>query len=140
MEGAMVWPRKPQEDVSSEIEADITTLPKLDLLVEDSMPAFHDQNPKQREHSDAESTAISTHLKRTLEGVVEEIFGRARAAAGISSNDKLRIRWVDAYFPFTSPSYELEVMWGGEWLELLGCGVVKQAVLENAGINPPKNH
>lgn len=138
MEGAMVWPRKSQEDIAKEIEADIATLPKLDLVVEDPLPAFHDKNLKQKEHSDAESIAISTHLKRTLEGVVEEIFGKARIAAGTSSDEKLRVRWIDAYFPFTSPSYELEVLWEGAWLELLGCGVVKQSVLENAGIVPSR--
>jgi phenylalanyl-tRNA synthetase alpha chain len=134
MEGAMVWSRRPNGDISSEIERDIAMLPKLDLVVEDPMPAFHDKNPKQPEHSHAESIATSAHLKRTLEGVVEEIFGRARIAAGISSGEKLQVRWIDAYFPFTSPSYELEVLWEGEWLELLGCGVVAQPVLKNAGI------
>jgi len=139
MEGAMVWPRNPKDDIASAIETDIAALPKLDLVVEDPMPAFHDRNPKQREHSQAESIAISTHLKRTLEGVVEEIFGRARlAAAGNSSGEKLRVRWIDAYFPFTSPSYELEVLWEGEWLELLGCGVVAQPVLANARKLPLK--
>jgi phenylalanyl-tRNA synthetase alpha chain len=73
-------------------------------------------------------------LKRTLEGVVEEIFGRARLATSVTTDEKLRVRWIDAYFPFTSPSYELEVFWEGEWLELLGCGVVAQSVLENAGM------
>ena len=133
MEGAMVWNRPRGEDVSSKIEKDISGLPKIDLVVEDPNPAFHDTNPKQPEHSAAESIVISAHLKRTLEGVVEEIFGRARAAAGTLSDEKLRVRWIDAYFPFTSPSYELEVLWEGQWLELLGCGVVRQAVLENAG-------
>jgi phenylalanyl-tRNA synthetase alpha chain len=134
MEGAMVWNRPPDEDVAARIEKDIAALPKIDLVVEDPNPAFQDTNPKQPEHSDGESIAISAHLKRTLEGVVEEIFGRARAAAGTSSDEKVRVRWIDAYFPFTSPSYELEVLWEGQWLELLGCGVVRQAVLENAGI------
>jgi phenylalanyl-tRNA synthetase alpha chain len=134
MEGAMVWNRPPNEGVAAQIEKDIAALPKIDLVVEDPNPAFHDTNLKQPEHSDAESIAISAHLKRTLEGVVEEIFGRARAAAGTSSDEKLRVRWIDAYFPFTSPSYELEVLWEGQWLELLGCGVVRQAVLENSGI------
>jgi phenylalanyl-tRNA synthetase alpha chain len=137
MEGAMVWNRPPNEGVAAQIEKDIAALPKIDLVVEDPNPAFHDTNPKQPEHSDAESIAISAHLKRTLEGVVEEIFGRARAAAGTSSDEKLRVRWIDAYFPFTSPSYELEVLWEGQWLELLGCGVVRQAVLENSGIFHP---
>ena len=133
MEGAMTWDRQPGEDVAAQVEKDIASLPKLDLVVEDPQPAFHEQNPKQVGHSEAESLAISTHLKRTLEGVVEEIFGRAQAASGTKTDEKLRVRWIDAYFPFTSPSYELEVFWGGEWLELLGCGVVAQPVLKNAG-------
>lgn len=31
-------------------------------------------------------------------------------------------RWVEAYFPFTEPSYELEIFFNNEWLEVLGCG------------------
>lgn len=130
MEGAMLW--NWDKDTAETIENDIAKLPKLNLVVED-VPIFHAQNPKQQGHTDEESIAISKHLKRTLEGVVEEIFGRARLAAGNTSEEKLKVRWIDAYFPFTSPSYELEVFWEGQWLELLGCGVVAQPVLENAG-------
>jgi len=129
MEGAMLW--NWDKDTAQTVENDIAKLPKVDLVVED-VPAFHDQNPKQQGHTDEESIAMSNHLKRTLEGVVEEIFGRARLAAGNISDEKLRVRWIDAYFPFTSPSYELEVFWEGQWLELLGCGVVAQSVLEKA--------
>lgn len=42
-------------------------------------------------------------------------------------------RWVDTYFPFTHPSWELEILFDGEWLEVLGCGVIEQQILENAG-------
>ncbi len=44
------------------------------------------------------------------------------------------MRWVDTYFPFTCPSWELEIHFEGEWLEVLGCGVVEQAIVSNAGV------
>ena len=43
------------------------------------------------------------------------------------------MRWVDAYFPFTDPSLELEIKWEGDWLEVLGSGVYRDQVLVNAG-------
>lgn len=37
----------------------------------------------------------------------------------------------DDYFPFTDPSYEIEVLHNGSWIEILGCGVVHQNILDN---------
>lgn len=64
----------------------------------------------------------STELKTTLEGLVRHLFGDCE------------MRWVDAYFPFTEPSYELEIFFQGEWLEVLGCGVMQSSILDNASL------
>lgn len=57
-------------------------------------------------------------LKSTLENLVRFLFG------------KIEMRWVPAYFPFTDPSLELEIFWNGQWLEMLGCGMVHPKLLD----------
>ncbi|KAK7544243.1 uncharacterized protein J3D65DRAFT_608942 [Phyllosticta citribraziliensis] len=152
MEGAMTWDRNDlqgHKSLADLIWSDVAKLPKHDMKVLDPNPTHHpERNPLQKEHNEEEVEAIATHLKRSLENVVVEIFTQARKAAAklnasgnsdpakASSEDDepLRVRWVEAYFPFTSPSWELEVEWRGEWLEVLGCGVVQQPVLNNSGV------
>ena len=53
-------------------------------------------------------------------------------------DEPLKVRWVEAYFPWTSPSWEIEVWWKNEWLECCGCGIVQQQVLLNSGIGENK--
>ena len=50
----------------------------------------------------------------------------------------LPIRFRASYFPFTEPSVEVDVQWRGKWLEVMGCGMVDPAVLEELGIDPEK--
>ena len=66
---------------------------------------------------------IEADLKRTLENVFRAVYG-----------GDVRFRWIDAYFPFTDPSWELEVLWNGTWLEVLGCGVIHQNVLRAGAV------
>ena len=66
-------------------------------------------------------------LKGTLEYFVKRVFG---------SSVKMRFR--PSFFPFTEPSAEVDI-WDekrGEWLEILGCGMVDPAVFENVGYDP----
>jgi len=63
-------------------------------------------------------------LKGTLEYFFRELFG-----------PDTKVRFRPHFFPFTEPSYELDVraaaLGGGErWLELAGCGMVDPAVFE----------
>lgn len=141
MEGARMWDRTrvPGGDIAKAVWQDVAKLPTHNMTVEDPHPSHHAQrNPLQTFHTEAESEAISTHLKRSLELMVAEIFSRARAAVGdtnsVSTPEPLKIRWVEAYFPFTSPSWELEVFWQGDWLEVLGSGVINQKIFINSGV------
>jgi len=145
MEGARTWDRlslPTDTTLAEQVWKDVSTLPEHDIQVLDPNPTVHPtRNPLQSAHHSLEEVeAIATHLKRSLENVVVEIFTQARRAAAASGDADalkeapLQVRWVEAYFPFTSPSWELEVFWQGDWLEVLGCGVVKQDLLINADV------
>ncbi|MGX9965799.1 phenylalanine--tRNA ligase subunit alpha [Roseomonas sp. F4] len=65
-----------------------------------------------------------------------------RAFFGISD---LPVRFRSSYFPFTEPSMEVDIGWnrktgelggGGDWLEILGSGMVHPKVLANCGLDP----
>ncbi len=65
-----------------------------------------------------------------------------RAYFGI---DNLPVRFRSSYFPFTEPSMEVDIGWnrktgelggGGDWLEVLGSGMVHAKVLANCGLDP----
>jgi phenylalanyl-tRNA synthetase alpha chain len=78
-------------------------------------------------------------LKQTLLYFAKEMFG---------ADAKIRLR--PSFFPFTEPSAEMDVYWGLKtesdhritkgtgWLEVMGCGMVDPAVLENCGIDSSK--
>ncbi|KAF1963111.1 phenylalanyl-tRNA synthetase, partial [Byssothecium circinans] len=144
MEGARTWSRSAAEksgkSLAEIIYQDVEKIPKHNIDVQDPDTPFHaTRNPKQDEHSVEEVAAISTHLKRSLEDAVVAIFNAAKTASpsdSISVNDDepLKMRWVEAYFPFTSPSWELEVYWQDSWLEILGSGIVQHSILSNANV------
>jgi phenylalanyl-tRNA synthetase alpha chain len=79
------------------------------------------------------------HLKYTLEIFAKRMFGAER---------KIRLR--PSYFPFTEPSFEVDVscgICGGKgcpsckytgWLEILGAGMVHPNVFKNVGYDPEK--
>ena len=75
------------------------------------------------------------HLKGCLTDFLRAFFGIAT----------LPIRFRSSYFPFTEPSMEVDIGWnrrtgevgaGGDWLEILGSGMVHPRVLANVGLDP----
>lgn len=141
MEGAMTWKiDSDNPDACAEIiRKNLEELGKADLEVLD-VESFSKTNPMQEgRHRPEDVDLVARHLKASLEHLVVTIITAARKArsqAGSTIEEEpIKARWVEAYFPFTAPSYELEVWWKGEWLELLGCGVVQQKLFDNAGIS-----
>ncbi len=75
------------------------------------------------------------HLKGCLIDFLRAFFGIAG----------LPVRFRSSYFPFTEPSMEVDIGWnkrtgeiggGGDWLEILGSGMVHPRVLANCGLDP----
>lgn len=54
-----------------------------------------------------------------LSGLIEYLF------------PKCQYRVKDDYFPFTHPSFEIEVYYDKKWIEVLGCGVVQPEIIRN---------
>jgi phenylalanyl-tRNA synthetase alpha chain len=93
-------------------------------LFEDNVPSGGD-DPEDRQavHSVEAVELASQNLKGTLDGLVKHLFG-----------EKTETRWLPCYFPFTHPSFELEIKFNGEWLEVLGSGVMRQQILNAGGV------
>ena len=59
-------------------------------------------------HPPLAAAYVEENLKATLSGLATHLFGA-----------NIEVRWVPAFFPFTCPSWELEIMFNGKWMEVL---------------------
>jgi phenylalanyl-tRNA synthetase alpha chain len=74
-----------------------------------------------------------------------QMLGTLRSFFEVYYGQKLKIKTQPAYFPFVEPGLEFAIekpaaLGGkpGEWLEMLGCGMIHPNVLTAAGIDPEK--
>ncbi|MEM8783447.1 MAG: phenylalanine--tRNA ligase subunit alpha [Planctomycetota bacterium] len=84
------------------------------------MPVFHQ----------LDAIAIDKHigfadLKATLLKLAEALFGVGA-----------ELRFRPSYFPFTTPSAEVDVMTERGWMEILGAGMTRPEVLRHGGLDP----
>ncbi|MBX6322372.1 MAG: phenylalanine--tRNA ligase subunit alpha [Rhodospirillaceae bacterium] len=97
-------------------------------------PMFH-----QVEGLVVDETTHMGHLKGCLIDFCRAFFGVP----------DLAVRFRPSYFPFTEPSAEvdigcsraggeLRIGGGGDWLEILGCGMVNPKVLQMCGVDPAR--
>ena len=129
MEGTQVWPSSDITEIkelNAKLQKELESCP---LIIEDET-TISSTNPYQPTHDPELAEEVTKHLKHSLNSLIYRLFGSQQM-----EGEPLRVRWIEAFFPFTSPSYEVEVWWNGEWLELLGCGVVQQKTLDQAGMS-----
>ena len=90
----------------------------------DEVDATHSAQFHQIEGLYVDRNVSVADLKGTLEFFLRELFGA-----------ETEIRFRPHYFPFTEPSFEIDVKskalkGGAKWLEVAGCGMVHPAVFE----------
>jgi phenylalanyl-tRNA synthetase alpha chain len=89
----------------------------------DEIDATHLNQFNQLEGLYVDANVSVADLKGTLEYFVRELLGY-----------EVQTRLRPHFFPFTEPSFELDIrlpgIQGGKWMELLGCGMVNPPVFE----------
>jgi phenylalanyl-tRNA synthetase alpha chain len=82
-------------------------------------PVFHQMEGV---HIVEDNEDVVEHFTNTIKSLVNHLFPGCE------------FRINDDYFPFTSPSFEVEVKFNGNWLEIMGGGIVQNKILEQNGI------
>jgi phenylalanyl-tRNA synthetase alpha chain len=76
----------------------------------------------------------------TMAQLKQVLYSLARALFG----EDVTLRFRPSYFPFTEPSAEVDVWWAdedgddGQWMEILGCGMVHPNVFEAVDVDPER--
>ncbi len=90
----------------------------------DTVDATHAAVFHQIEFFAVDKTITFTDLRGTVQLFLEALFG------------DIEVRFRPSYFPFTEPSAEVDVRWQGQWLEVMGCGMIDPNVLKAVGCDP----
>ena len=89
--------------------------------------ATHEWQFHQIEGLAVDEGVTMSDLKGTLYEFTRRIFGTQR-----------KIRFRCDYFPFVEPGVDVSVDWDGQWVEIMGAGMVHPKVLEGVGYDTSK--
>lgn len=101
-------------------------LRRSNIIIQD-VPHLSATNPCQPHHDPEHTKLVAANLKLSLNSLILGLFG-----GRLNAGEPLRVRWIEATFPWTTPSFEVEVYFRGKWLEILGCGVIHQSTLDHS--------
>lgn len=96
---------------------------RKDEIDRNHMNVFHQMDGWYLTPKDKKNIGLD-ELKEALLGFGQAVFG-----------SEVKLRMTPDTFPYTHPSLQMEMDKNGEWLEVLGSGVVKGSVLEKFGID-----
>lgn len=65
------------------------------------------------------------NFKAVMEDFLEKLFGK-----------DIKTRMRPSYFPFTEPSFEIDIYKDKKWMEIIGAGIVHPNVFKAVGYNP----
>lgn len=88
-----------------------------------SGPSERNEDSHER-YTEEATQAVEKLLKQTIENYVKFLL-----------TDDVQFKWVPAYFPFTHPSWELEIFYNGKWIEVVGAGIVEEKILLDNGVD-----
>jgi phenylalanyl-tRNA synthetase alpha chain len=91
----------------------------------DAIDATHSPIFHQIEGLAVDTNITFADLKGTLAEFTRRFFG-----------SDTEVKFIPHHFPFTEPSAEMHAYTNGQWIELLGCGMVNPAVFEHIGYDP----
>lgn len=141
MEGCKLWRHDDIANMTLDLERLDGKLKNHEvefICVQDDPAIDPVENPKQSHMGEEEVELCSANMKRTMELCIFEIFNmklQSMKRDGIELPENIKYRWIKSYFPWTAPSWEIEIWWQGEWLEVSGCGLIKRDVLAKAGFS-----
>jgi phenylalanyl-tRNA synthetase alpha chain len=138
--------RKYDDDTSEDLVMRTHTSPVQIRLMKDTPPPIRSVIPGRVFRNEAvtaksyfqfnQMEGLFVDKKVTMGELIETLVMFAKMMYG--TDVKYRVR--PSFFPFTEPSIEMDVWWGseydGQWLEILGAGMVDPNVFESVDLDP----